>query len=56
MLFTKDSLYDLQNQMFNNNIDKEDVIRFVTTYSLQDKVPVNESKIISDFCKQLINI
>lgn len=55
MIFTEEKLNALDEERINDNIDREDVIRFITTYSLQDKVSVEENQLISSFCRELIN-
>ena len=55
MIFNDDRLHILQNESVNNNIDRNAVIRFVTSYGLQSKVSTLENEMIAEFCNKLLN-
>lgn len=55
MIINKIQEYFLQKKMVENKIDRSDVIKFMTTYALQTKVSVEESHMIAELSKKLLD-
>ena len=56
MILTEDLLNALDNERLENNIDREDIIRIVTTYALQSKVSSIEFTLIRSFINKLTKL
>ena len=56
MILTEDLLNALDNERIENNIDREDIIRIVTTYALQSKVSSIEFTLIRSFINKLTKL
>lgn len=55
MILNEERLEALDNERINNNIDRLDIVKIVSTYALQDKVSAREFDILNSFCSKLLN-
>ena len=56
MIIDETKLENLDDERIDNNIDRIDVIHFVTMYGLQDKVSHEENLIVTEFVRKIQDI